>query len=47
MTYKTEDGRGYLWVQTKVMREQRVKIPKWLFPILPIATAFEVLSRCE
>ncbi len=37
----------YLWVQTKVTNKAKVKIPKWFFLILPIATVFEVASRWE
>lgn len=50
MTCKTEDKRcnwDYLWAQTKVTSKEKVKIPKWFFLILPIAIAFEVVSRCE
>lgn len=39
--------RAYLWVHTQVTSKEKVKIPKWFFLILPIATVFEVVSRCE
>lgn len=48
MTCKTKrTKRDYLWVQTQVTSKEKVKIPKWFFLILPIATVFEVVSRCE
>lgn len=37
----------YLWLQTQVTSKEKVKIPKWFFLILPIATVFEVVSRRE
>lgn len=38
---------GYLWAQTKVTSKEKVKIPKWFFLILPIATVLEAVSGCE
>lgn len=42
-----KDANIYLWAQTKVTSKEKVKIPKWFFLILPIATVFEVVSGCE
>lgn len=44
---KNIDGNNYLWAHTKVTSKEKVKIPKWFFLILPIATVFEVVSGCE
>lgn len=47
MQTKRKHKRDYLWAHTKVTSKEKVKIPKWFFLILPIATVFEVPSGCE
>lgn len=44
---KKKRKRDYLWAHTKVTSKEKVKIPKWFFLILPIATVFEAPSGCE
>ena len=44
---ENRDADAYLWAQTKVTSKEKVKIPKWFFLILPIATVFEAVSGCE